>query len=435
MRKLPLLFCAFATALFTLTFNACSDDDPISEPDPMPNPNPTPDPEPEPEAKTYHFDIWIAVDKHGGMGRDVQTLVRSVDSLDAGQPTIDFVGEGTEVNAKLTLENIVKGAYYYQVPVAGDRFGKYTLTDNAIRTIQEQPFGTNTYSPRKYTHTWIDDNTLIIMAANGDLNQIVWTKLSSDLNILEEGTLDIQVPEGAVLFSTSGILAYRQSDKKLIYFYYGKEKKGFDSTASKIFTAVIEPSTMTVESNIQTTLADEMAGSAYGELLQKCVVFDESDNLYLASLATDENDVETSHLLRIKAGEKDFDPAYDGFTNEGKLISLEYLGDNKVLGYAREDKLGTKIDSYSHYYCIIDLATKTTSKISCDGKELPYSGGRFSQRTAIADGKAYIGVNPEDSKPCIYIYDIATGAVKKGVEVAEGYYFEQIRVLENVKAE
>lgn len=56
-----------------MSFSACSDDD-----------EPTPGPEPAPEAQTYHFDIWIALDKHGGMGRDVQTLVKSIDSLKAG---------------------------------------------------------------------------------------------------------------------------------------------------------------------------------------------------------------------------------------------------------------------------------------------------------------------------------------------------------------
>lgn len=424
MKRLKFLFSMMMVAMLAISFNACSDDEPNSDP----NPNP------EPETEDYHFDIWIAVDKHGGMGRDVKTLVRSVESLDATQAQIDFVGEGTEVNSKLTLENIIKGAYYYQVPVEGDRFGKYTLSDNKINVVREQKFGTNTYSPRKYTHAWLPDNTLTIMAANGDANQIIWTKLNaSDMTILQEGTLGIQVPEGSAVFTTSGILTYREKDNKLIYFYYGKSKKGLNSTESKVYTAVINASTMVVESNIQTALVDEMVGSAYGELLQKCTLFDESGNLYLACLSNDADGVERSHLLRIKPGEKDFDPSYDGFTNDGKLLSIEYLGDNKVLAYAREDELGTKLDDYSHYYAIIDLSSKRSSRIQCDGKDLPYSGGRFSQRTAIAGGKAYIGVNPKDSNPCIYIYDIATGTTQKGVEIAEGYYFEQIRVLEDEK--
>lgn len=418
MKQLRLLFSMLLLMALGVTFQSCSDDD-----DPVEVPGFTIDGD-------YHFDIWVAVDRHGGMGRDVKTLVRSVNSLEADQPMIDFVGEGTEVNYKLTLENIIKGAYYYQVPVSGDRFGKYTLSDNSIQVVQEQKFVTNTYSPRKYTHAWVDDNTLVIMAANGDATKVIWTKLDADLNILSEGTLSIGVPEGSAVLTTSGILTYSPKNNKLIYFYYGKEKKGLNSTASKIFTAVIDPATMTVESNILSTWLDEMVGSAYGELLQKCVFTDELGQVYLAGLTLDADGVERSHLTRLNSAGNDLDASYDAFSNDGKLLAAEYLGNGKVLGYAREDALGTGIDSYSHYYTIIDLNTKTNTPIQYNGVRLPYSGGRFSQRTAIVNGKAYIGVNPEDSNPCIYIYDTMTGKVEKGAEVAEGYYFEQIRVLE-----
>ena len=426
MKKFQLLFYAFIMAMVTLSFNACSNDD-----DPKPTPEPTPEP------KNYHFDIWIALDKHGGMGRDVQTLVKSIDSHTVGSTPIDFKGDGTEVHSVMSLETIVKGKYYYQVPVSGDRISKYILSDNTIKNIQSYPFseGTNTYDTRKYTHAWIDDNTLVIMASNGDGDKIIWTKLNTtNMSLIEEGILDIPLPEGDKLFSTSGILSYRKSDNKLIYFYLGKKSKRGDTTPF-FFTTVINAETMAVESNIRNTIAHQMVGSAYGELLQKCTLVDESGNLYLACFSENEDGVEKSHLIRIKAGEKDFDPTYNAFTNAGKLISLEYLGDGKVLAYARQDDLGMDIDSYSHYYTVIDLNTKTSSRVQYNGKDLPYSGGRFSQRTAIADGKAYIGVNPENTNPCIYIYDIKTGNVEKGADIAEGYYFEQIRVLDNEDAE
>lgn len=428
MKSLRLFFCILTALVMTLSFSSCK-----KTPTPEPNPE-VPSVPDQPEDPGYHFDIWIALDKHGGMGRDVQTLVRSMDSLTAGQEIIDFVGEGTEVHSKLSLESIVKGPYYYQVPVSEDRFGKYTLSDNKINIVQEQPFGSNTYSPRKYTHAWTNDNTLVVMAANGAASQIIWTKLSANLTILDEGILDLPVPEGSAVFTTSGILTYREQDNKLIYFYYGKEKKGLNSTASKVYTCVINPSTMEIEHNTQSSFLDETAGSAYGELLQQSTFFDESGNLYVAALQFDENDKDVEHprLVRVKAGEYDIDPDYNAFTEEGKLLTVQYLGNGKVLGYARNDELGTKIESYSHYYCIIDLNAKTVSRIRYKGENLPYSGGRFSQRSAVVDGKAYIGINPESTNPCIYIYDIATGNVEKGVEIAEGYYFEQIRVIENL---
>ena len=88
---------------------------------------------------------------------------------------------------------------------------------------------------------------------------------------------------------------------------------------------------MKVESNKVNTLAGEMAGSAYGELMQSCVMYDADGNLYLAAF-TDANDMEQGHLLRIRKGETDFDASYEGYPNaDGKLLTIQNLGTVKPL--------------------------------------------------------------------------------------------------------
>ena len=127
----------------------------------------------------HHFDLTVTVNKHGGMGRDVTTIMESIDNLEQGA-TVDFKNAGAEINADYTMESIFKGKYYYQVPVASDRFVKLQFKDNKMEVIQAQPFKGNTYNYRQYCHAWTADNQLIIMAANGDKNAIVWTKLNTD---------------------------------------------------------------------------------------------------------------------------------------------------------------------------------------------------------------------------------------------------------------
>ncbi len=62
---------------------------------------------------------------------------------------------------------------------------------------------------------------------------------------------------------------------------------------------------MAVESNIRNTIAHQMVGSAYGELLQKCTLVDESrKSLSGLSFSENEDGTEKSSLIRIKAGEK-----------------------------------------------------------------------------------------------------------------------------------
>lgn len=388
----------------------------------------------------YHFDLFLTVGKHGGMSSKNTTVVNSVDKLTADMGTITVKGEGTELG-DYSMESISRGKYYYQIPSSNDRFVKYQIKDNKVTETAACPFKTNTYKVRSYTHAWIDDNTLIIMSANGDASQIIWSKLNADnMSILAEGTLDIPLPESEVAgeetkkFTTSGILSYNEKAGKLYYFYYGKNglsgKSGKTTTA--FYTAVLDPSTLAVESNKRNSITGEMAGSAYGELMQNCVMYDENGNLYLAAL-TEKGGIEEGHLLRINKGEVDFDTTYEGYPDaDGKLLTVQYLGDGKALAYSRNDAAGTSIDSYSHYYSVIDLATGERTRLSYGGKELAYSGGRFSQRSVVFNGKAYIGVNTEaDANAIIYIYDTKTGAVEKGAEVAGEFYFDMIRVIEN----
>ena len=422
MRKIKFLLLSFMALFIAFGMTSCSkDDEPKQDDDPT-------------LIQDYHFDLWVALDRHGGMGRDVQTLVRSVNTLEADQPEITFQGQGTEVNSILSLETILKGAYYYQVPVSGDRFAKYTIKDNQIQVVKERRFVTNTYSTRKYTHAWINDNTLVIMASNGEGDKIVWTKLNADdMTIIDEGNLDVKMPEGGEIYTTAGILNYRASDNKLFYFYYAKTGGKRGQRVTPMMTAVIDPATMNVESDTPCFLDCEMVGTAYGELLQTTTFIDGNNNLYIACVTDDADGNEHSHLLKIPANSTSFDKSYDGFTAEGKLISVMYLGDNKVMAYAREDKLGTDIDAFSHYYTVIDVVTKTSNPVTFNGQRLAYSSGRFSSRMAYVNHKAYIGVDAEGQKPQIYIYDVTSGQTSLGATMASGYYFEQIRVVEDVK--
>lgn len=429
MKKLKFFHTAMVALALTAAFASCSNDD---------NEDQAPVPEEQiPVAPVVHYDLTVTVDKHGGMGRDVTTIMQSRERLDAGD-VVNFENIGAEVNADYTMEAITRGKYYYQVPNSEDRFVKLQFKDNKMHVVQAQPFKENTYNKRQYTHTWLNDNTLIIMAANGNKNAIVWTKLKTDdMTIISEGTLDLALEGDWDSFTTSGILAYRQNDNKLFYFYYMKKGTGRKATKETNFrVAVINAETMAVEQKSQCPFAAEMAGSAYGELLQQTTFSDEQGNLYLAAFSDTEIG-EEGKLLRIKAGEYNIDADFNGFPNsDGKLLTTQYLGNGKVFCYSRHDdkaNLGTDIDSYAHYYSVVDMNANTRTRMSFGGTEIPYSSGRFSQRSAFnsKENKVYFGVNIQTSQPQIYVYDVATGNVTEGVKVAEGYYFEQIRIMED----
>ena len=412
-------------------------------------PVPEPEPEPEPEVlKDYNFDLFVCAVKHGGMSQNKNgTYVRSVPALTADQPRVEFTGKGIDITQNYTLESIVRGKYYYQVPQkATGGFVKFHIERNAagdesIVEDAEVPFKDNVYSARKYTHAWLNDSTTLVVVGTSDkATKVIWSKLNeSNLAIQSEGTFDITLPEGYGSFSTTGLLTYRKSDGKLYYFYFAKPAAGMsDAAKSQTYIAVIDPSTMKVESNtaVPNAVMEETAGSAYGELMQNMIMYDEADNLYVAGLITVSGQ-EMGILRRIPVGSRTFDASWNGFPNpEGKLLTVQYLGNGKVLSYSRDESLGTKIDSKSHFYSIINLANSSRERVKFNGQDLPYCGGRFSQRSAVANGKAYIGIGgevegeAEANYPTIYIYDCRTGVVEKGVELSKGFCFDIIRAMD-----
>lgn len=427
MKTLHLLFFAFFMSA-GLIFSACSDDNNDNNGNNGNNGNGT-------IADRKHFDIWISLGVTAGMGQEEALLVQNVSSLE-GDATIDFVDKGCDVTATLKSETIIKGDYYYQVPVAEDRFSKYRITNEGLVTVAEQPFKKNTYKARKYCHAWTAGNTLVIIAANGDANEVIWTKLdATTMKITEEGNFGLAALTGIEKFSTSGLARYRKSDNTIIYAFQDK------NNAQSFFVAFIDATTMTVKSYVEENRAEQMAGTAFGELLQDKMFFDENENLYIACNSripgSKYSTQQYGRLLRINRGETKFDADYEGYKKDaGKLVTVEYLGSNKALLYI-QDPVHTGVpassgkyegwgDFYNCYYAILDLTTDEVTECTYEGEKLPYSLGTFSQRSCVVNGKAYIGTNPEKSAPQIYVYDVKSGKMTKGVSIKDGYEFSRI---------
>ena len=240
-------------ALTSVTFTACEDD------------KPAPKPEPDPLLES-HFDIWVSIGENAGMGSAGTLLVQNTKSLDAKEQ-INFVNTGADVTAKLYQEAIIKGAYYYQVPKEKNRFGKYQIVGSKVKTIAEFPFQKNTLKDRRYTHAWVDDHTLVLMAANGKADKVIWIKVNTDqMKIIAEGELNLPKLQGKAgkpgKFSTSGIASFRKSDGKILYSYLDNNDK------VRFYMAFINPADMSVEKTVMEDRAEFMAGTAYGELLQ-----------------------------------------------------------------------------------------------------------------------------------------------------------------------
>lgn len=422
MKKLSFFHSMLAVLMMSAAFTACSKDDDNSNASDSGNSN-------------AHYDLTITVGKHGGMSKTETHITKSIASLSDPEATIAFAGQGVEVT-DYTIECIYDKEFMYQVPSSADRFSKLQFKDDKIVVVQEQKFKENTYTPRNYTHAWLNDNTLLIMSTDENHTKVIWTKLNTtDMSIIGEGTVeDIKVAEGYNVLSTSGLLAYRKSDNKLFYFYNNKGvTSGSNKTTNEPFfrIAVINPETMKADQEIVNKEAAQMQGSAYGELLQDFIFFDKDDNLYMTAFST-VSKKNYGKLIRIKKGEFDFEAGYNAFPDtKGKILTVQYLGGNKALVYSGDNEVGTGIQDVAYYYSIVDLDAKSATRLQYDGNDLPYSAGSFSQRSVFnaKENKAYFGIS-NDTENRIYIYDVATGKVSQGSKLETGVFFDQIRFFE-----
>lgn len=454
MKKLKRFALVLMTVLAAVNFAACSDDD-DPKPIPEPTPEPTPEPLPAPTGPTYHFDIWVGDGQTQGMGRDVPTYVKSVPSV-AEDTGISFSREGIDLGDQLWVEAIIKGKYYYGIPKSKDRFIKYQIKGDNLNIIAQRELTGNTFGKGySYTHAWISDDEFVVLAANGPKDDVIWTKVKDGgetLSITAEGALNLPAaiaPEVISKYSTSGIAAYRKTDGRILYLFCEKD----DDAPQRVGLAVVNPVDMTVEAVDFTAQGEEMAGSAYGELMQDKVFFDDASNLYVPVLSALENAESSSpkysRMVRIKAGEKKFDTTWTGFDfngsrDNGKIVTATYIGGNKALLYINDPvftgvsddntkKAGWDRTQANSYYAIYDLSSPEQKPVELmyNGSKLPYNKGTFTQRSAVVDDVVYIGVNPDGAPACIYLYDLKTGAVTRGASIEGGLEFSRLVVVEN----
>lgn len=424
---------------------------------------------------TFHFDLMVSVGGTTGMGSSgvTSTLIRNLtlEEVEDANNTVSFKGIGVDIQAEINSEAIIHKGYYYEAaPLSNSWYGKYIINDNQkVQTVTKYEMGSKAFKTKQYTHAWTGENTLVFMGADKAVsnrgsnkatsNTIMWSRVTDNgtsLKLEAEGVLDLttltkEFKEGGVTaFSTTGLATYRASDNKIIYAFVDNDLNS-ETIVNGVFVAFIDPTTMEVEKIISDKRAETLSGTAYGELQQDKMFFDENGDLYIAAenyIACTNSTSSTSQygrILRIKNGATEFDAAYLGYDQyqDGKILSMDYLGEGKIamtmqdpvktgLSASRDYYAGWSQNDISTYYVIYDIVSGKAT----DLEEIPFSSGSFSDRVAMVKGKCYIASSPDTSKeelPRFFIYDIASGKVTKGAQIEGGFYINRLNVVDNLK--
>lgn len=159
--------------------------------------------------------------------------------------------------------------------------------------------------------------------------------------------------------------------------------------------------------------------------------FDETGNLYLISCPSNYwggNEKMPSGLLRINAGEDDFDPDYFlNLTNAfggNHTAGFLYVGNNKAIVQVFDSGQITEYSDYQWSFTIehhvVDVISGETEKL-----DIPLSLYPRHALDLSRDGKGMIATTTQ-TESAIYIYDAQAGTLSKGLVYDNTDYFEGI---------
>ncbi len=355
------------------------------------------------------FGIWTQL----GSWPNTSYYIMGVSSLSEGSTKLE--GNGIDVTTTLNNSVISRGGYYYYYNTTEGRLGKYQLKDGAVSTVKQVPF---TYFSSLAGHTWIDENTLVMIGLAASGKAINYAIINTTTLAITNGTVTglPEIPTGYSAYRVGGDIQYK--DGKL-YFSTIMVNTTTYALYKKLYTMAVSYPAFAVT---QLSTDDRTAGLGNTSGYFATSFVDEQGDMYFLTSwngVLSDGSYSAKSIYRIKKGSDVLDTSYyvDGSVALGKEPAAGLfmnLGNGKaIIKY----QVATGYSNTKFGYSILNLSTgKELRKLT----EIP--DGLGSERNVYVDnGKAYIAVLSGEGTDYIWIYDSATDKVSKGLQIQGGY--------------
>ena len=352
------------------------------------------------------------------LGKNDKKYLLETNQLDSGTllPEID----GTELTVKeIDRSVIVKNGYYYHLDRRAATFAKHRLEGRDLRELAATSL--KNFSIENYH--WLGNDTLLLTGLGSpDFTQVKYVLVkTSDMLEIASGDMEIPRPTGKYNNMSVGFVELRGKNL-LIGYTYHQELGAFDYTTSDTtYVATLkypQMTAITTDRDIRSTYPGGI------NTVQSYSFRDEKQDYYFMTcpgIALGNRADRPTAVMRIKKGA--FAPDKNYFFDLSTLIKnhaygMWYLGNGKAIVRAeRKDLYKGLGDHYStaHFeFYLIDVATASVVK----KLELPLDKGTRRECVLVNDDQAYISVNSDSDGNYIWIYDIKTGSLKKGLQLA-----------------
>lgn len=349
------------------------------------------------------------------MDKNGKHFIAIINQLDSGSITISRDAIGIS-NREFDRSIIVKDAHYYHLSPDATSFVKYALNTKGLQALDSIPMA-DQHIENKH---WIDQRTLVLFTLdNSSYTHLKYWKIDVEkMRVLDERKINL--PQGPTAFPLLSLgYALFKNEQICLGYCYNSVSNGLNfNTVDTLYNAQLSGS------DFQLKQVDKNSRSAYPggvNTVQSYSFIDKKGDFYFMScpgIALGNNPKMPTAIFRIRKGEFQIDPHY--FINVSESLQNHAYGLWELQqGYAiirneRRDRYQSFADHHSSYhfeYHIVNLENGKMKKL-----KLPYDKGTRKESVWVENDKAYIAIDDEQNQHGLWIYDLQTKTIKKGLQ-------------------
>ncbi|MBC8985401.1 hypothetical protein H9X96_06400 [Pedobacter sp. N36a] len=352
------------------------------------------------------------------LAKDGNEYIVETDQLDSG--IILPEKEGAELNTReMDRSVIVKNGYYYHLNRKKAALVQYELRDRQLRAVQSMRL--TKFSLENFH--WLGRDTLLLTGLNTpDFTQVKYAMLNvAAMKSISEGNMEIPIPSGK--FDNMSVGFVKKQDSKLLVGYTYHQELGLlnYTTSDTTYVTELNYPQMTAVKTAKDTRSTYPGGV---NTVQTSSFEDVQGDFYFMDcpgIALGNRPELATGILRINKNETAPDPRY--FFNISRSIGNHAYGmwpvggDKAIVRAERKDLFKGLWDHYStphfEFYLVDVKNNKVINKLA-----LPLDKGTRRECVLLKDNIAYISISSSAEGNFIWKYDLKTGALSKGLELA-----------------
>ncbi|SES30996.1 DUF4374 domain-containing protein [Pedobacter rhizosphaerae] len=314
---------------------------------------------------------------------------------------------------------MIKEGYYYHLNRKKGLFTKFKLEEGTLKMIDT--LNLKDYSIENFN--WLGKDTLLLTALNiSGYNETKFALIDTKrMKTIRAGTMEIPKPSGIFTTLSIGLVEKRKNSLLVGYTYHHSTGISNYATSDTLYVSQLSYPDMELIKTEKDTRSTYPGGV---NTIQSYNFSDAHQDYYFMScpgIALGNRPEIPTGIFRIKANTDTLDRDYffdiSGSVIQNHAYGMWNLGNDKVIIRSeRKDLFKGLGDHYStaHFeFYELNLKSKAIKKLA-----LPLDKGTRRECVLVEGNTAYIAVNSTNEGNYIWVYDVQTGALKKGLQLA-----------------